>query len=43
MSSDVNDPGARSVTFDDLVLAYSEQTLGLIDGGVNILLVENNI
>jgi 5-methyltetrahydrofolate--homocysteine methyltransferase len=40
MSSDVNDPGARSVTFDDLVLAYSEQTRGLIDGGVHILLVE---
>jgi 5-methyltetrahydrofolate--homocysteine methyltransferase len=40
MSSDVNDPGARLVTFDDLVLAYSEQTRGLIDGGVNILLVE---
>jgi 5-methyltetrahydrofolate--homocysteine methyltransferase len=40
MSSDVNDPGARSVTFDDLVLAYSEQTRGLIDGGVHILLIE---
>jgi 5-methyltetrahydrofolate--homocysteine methyltransferase len=40
MSSDVNDPGARSVTFDDLVEAYSEQARGLIDGGVDILLVE---
>lgn len=40
MSSDVNDPGARSVTFDDLVNAYSEQAGGLIDGGVDILLVE---
>jgi 5-methyltetrahydrofolate--homocysteine methyltransferase len=40
MSSDVNDPGARSVTFDDLVEAYSEQARGLIDGGVHILLVE---
>jgi 5-methyltetrahydrofolate--homocysteine methyltransferase len=40
MSSDVNDPGARSVTFDDLVKAYSEQARGLIDGGVNILMVE---
>ncbi len=40
MSSDVNDPGARSVTFDDLVKAYSEQARGLIDGGVHILLVE---
>jgi 5-methyltetrahydrofolate--homocysteine methyltransferase len=40
MSSDVNDPGARSVSFDELVYAYSEQTRGLIDGGVDILLVE---
>ena len=40
MSSDVNDPGARLVTFDDLVAAYSEQTRGLIDGGANLLLVE---
>jgi 5-methyltetrahydrofolate--homocysteine methyltransferase len=40
MSSDVNDPGARSVTFDDLVEAYSVQARGLIDGGVHILLVE---
>jgi 5-methyltetrahydrofolate--homocysteine methyltransferase len=40
MSSDVNDPGARSVTFDELVGAYSEQARGLIDGGVDILLIE---
>jgi 5-methyltetrahydrofolate--homocysteine methyltransferase len=40
MSSDVNDPGARAVSFDDLVEAYSEQAKGLIDGGVDILLVE---
>ena len=40
MSADVNDPGARSVSFDELVEAYSEQTRGLIDGGVDILLVE---
>jgi len=40
MSSDVNDPGARLVTFDQLVEAYSEQARGLIDGGVHILLVE---
>ncbi len=33
-------PGARSVTFDDLVEAYSEQARGLIDGGVHILIVE---
>ncbi len=40
MSSDVNDPGARSVTFEKLVSAYFEQVLGLIDGGVDILLIE---
>ena len=40
MSSDVNDPGARKVTFDQLTEAYSEQARGLIDGGVDILLVE---
>jgi 5-methyltetrahydrofolate--homocysteine methyltransferase len=40
MSADVNDPGARSVSFDQLAEAYSEQARGLIDGGVDILLVE---
>ena len=40
MSSDVNDPGARLITFDDLVNAYSEQVKGLIDGGVHLLLIE---
>jgi 5-methyltetrahydrofolate--homocysteine methyltransferase len=40
MSSDVNDPGARAISFDELVYAYSEQTRGLIDGGADILLVE---
>ena len=40
MSPEVNDPGYRAVTFDDLVTAYSEQTNALIDGGVDILLVE---
>lgn len=40
MSSDVNDPGARAVSFDDLVDAYSEQARGLIDGGADILLIE---
>ena len=40
MSSDVGDPGARSVSFDQLVEAYSVQARGLIDGGVHILLVE---
>jgi 5-methyltetrahydrofolate--homocysteine methyltransferase len=40
MSSDVNDPGARQITFDELAEAYSEQVRGLIDGGVDILLIE---
>jgi 5-methyltetrahydrofolate--homocysteine methyltransferase len=40
MSSDVNDPGARLITFDQLVAAYSEQAVGLIDGGVDLLLIE---
>jgi 5-methyltetrahydrofolate--homocysteine methyltransferase len=40
MSSDVNDPGARAISFDELVNAYSEQARGLIDGKVHILLVE---
>ncbi|MFN8211484.1 MAG: methionine synthase [Bacteroidales bacterium] len=40
MSADVNDPGARSVSFDDLAEAYAEQARGLIDGGVDVLLVE---
>ncbi len=40
MSPDVNDPSFRSVTFDELYAAYYEQAEGLIDGGVDILLVE---
>ena len=40
LSPDVGDPGARNVTFDELVRAYSEQTKGLVDGGADILLVE---
>ena len=40
MSPDVNDPGFRAITFDDLVASYSEQIRGLLDGGVDILLVE---
>ncbi|MGC1392535.1 MAG: methionine synthase [Bacteroidales bacterium] len=40
MSSDVNDPGARAISFDELVNAYSEQARGLIDGKVHILLIE---
>lgn len=40
ISPNVNDPGYRAVTFDDLVQAYTEQVNALIDGGVDILLVE---
>ena len=40
MSPDVNDPGFRAVTFDDLVEAYSEQVRGLVEGGADVLLVE---
>lgn len=40
MSPDVNDPGYRAVTFDDLVEAYSEQVQGLVEGGSDVLLVE---
>ena len=40
LSPDVNDPGYRAVTFDDLVEAYSEQVRGLLDGGSDILIVE---
>lgn len=40
LSPDVNDPGYRAVTFDELVSAYTEQVRGLVDGGVDMLLVE---
>jgi 5-methyltetrahydrofolate--homocysteine methyltransferase len=40
ISPDVNDPGFRAITFDELVGAYKEQVKALIDGGVDILLVE---
>jgi 5-methyltetrahydrofolate--homocysteine methyltransferase len=40
ISPDVNDPGYRAVSFDDLVEAYHEQITALIEGGVDILLVE---
>src|SRR4051795_11866922 len=40
ISPDVNDPGARNVTFDELVEAYLEQANGLVDGGADVLLVE---
>ncbi len=40
LSPDVNDPGYRSVTFDDLVAAYSEAARALLLGGVDVLLIE---
>ena len=40
MSPNVNDPGFRAVTFDELVVAFSEQIRGLIDGGADLLLFE---
>jgi 5-methyltetrahydrofolate--homocysteine methyltransferase len=40
MSPDVNDPGFRNITFDDLAAAYGEQVRGLLDGGADLLLVE---
>lgn len=40
MSPDVNDPGYRAVTFDELRIAYKEQAEALVDGGVDMLLVE---
>jgi 5-methyltetrahydrofolate--homocysteine methyltransferase len=40
MSPDVNNPGYRAVTFAQLVETYSEQVRGLLDGGVDLLLVE---
>ena len=40
MSPDVNDPGYRAVTFNELRIAYKQQVEALVDGGVDILLVE---
>lgn len=40
MSPDVNDPGYRAIHFDELVDQYSEQVEGLLEGGVDLLLVE---
>jgi 5-methyltetrahydrofolate--homocysteine methyltransferase len=40
ISPDVNDPGARNVTYDQLVTAYAEAVEGLVDGGADLLLVE---
>jgi 5-methyltetrahydrofolate--homocysteine methyltransferase len=40
LSPDVHNPAFRAITFDQLVAAYSEQTRGLLDGGVDVLLLE---
>ncbi|MCW8907549.1 MAG: methionine synthase, partial [Sedimenticola sp.] len=40
LSPDVNDPGFRNITFDDLVQAYAEAARGLIEGGSDLLLIE---
>jgi 5-methyltetrahydrofolate--homocysteine methyltransferase len=40
LSPDVNNPGARNVTFDELAAAYKEAARGLVDGGADLLLVE---
>lgn len=40
ISPDVNDPGYRAVTFDELVAAYTEQLKGLVDGGIDLVLIE---
>src|SRR5215468_9387394 len=43
LSPDVNDPGARAVTFRQLVAAYAEQARALIEGGVDMLITETHI
>ena len=40
LSPDVNNPGFRAVTFDEVAAAYYEQVSGLVDGGVDVLLIE---
>lgn len=40
ISPDVNDPGFRNVTFDELVQSYTESVRGLIDGGAHLLMIE---
>jgi len=40
LSPDVSDPGARNVTFDELVATYTEAATALIDGGIDLILVE---
>lgn len=40
LSPDVNDPGYRAITFDELVNAYKEQVIGLMEGGADIIIIE---
>jgi 5-methyltetrahydrofolate--homocysteine methyltransferase len=40
LSPDVNNPGFRAITFDELAVAYKQQAIALLDGGVDILLLE---
>ena len=40
ISPDVNDPGFRNISFDELVTAYSDSIRGLVDGGVDSLMIE---
>jgi 5-methyltetrahydrofolate--homocysteine methyltransferase len=43
LSPDVNNPGYRAITFDELVAAFKEQARGLMDGGADVLLLETII
>ncbi|WP_431733753.1 homocysteine S-methyltransferase family protein [Chondrinema litorale] len=43
ISPDINDPGYRAITFDELVKAFREQAEGLVDGGIDFFLVETII
>jgi 5-methyltetrahydrofolate--homocysteine methyltransferase len=40
MSRDVNNPGAREITFNEMMMSYYEEVRGLMDGGVDLLMVE---
>ncbi|MDQ3156965.1 MAG: methionine synthase, partial [Actinomycetota bacterium] len=40
ISPDVNDPGKRNITYDQLVEAYHQQASGLVDGGADVLMIE---
>lgn len=40
ISPDVNDPAFRNITFDQLVAAYRESTRALVEGGVDLILIE---